>query len=388
MQVRWAFAGAAVAALCLSAGSCEEPPVLPHNHPPTIVITAGPSGVVTSDTVRFEWLGQDPDGNLCGYCYGIDDSTPATWTESTGVALTGLAYGEHDFYVEAVDDSGARSLAAARSFISQFATVVQPRGTDTTLELATWNIENMPRSPNTVRALQALIPALGLDIYAVQEIADTLAFRQVLAGLSGYDGLFSADDYGSFYQKTGVIYRRGVVAVSDVRQLFWRSSAFPRPPLEMNVRAEHHGQSFDFRLIVLHLKAGTAPEDEEQRRQSCIELKAYLDSVLVAGGDSDVVVVGDWNDRLDDPSPDNVFAPLLDDTLDYRFLTLPLAGSSQNASYIGGSLIDHVMVTTAALAEYGSGYTTTLRLDDEMASYEVDVSDHRPVMSVFPVFPP
>ncbi len=386
-MVNWrTVASAAVAALLLFGVGCDADPVVPRNRAPTVTIVAGPCDVVRTDTVRFEWLGHDPDGNLAGYYYGLDNPQPNIWTESAFVVLSGLAYGEHDFYVQAVDDSGARSLAAVRSFVSQFATIVRPRGTDTTMEIATWNIENMPKSANTLRTLLALIPALGLDIYAVQEIADTIVFKQLLVGLDGYDGLFSRDDYGSSYQKTGVVYRTGVVSVAGVRQLFWSSSAFPRPPLEMMVTASHRGRVFDFRLIVLHLKAGSSASDRERRRQSCLLLKSYLDSVVAAGGDRDVVVAGDWNDRLDAPSADNVFLPFLQDSLRYRFLTLPLAGASENASYIGGSLIDHILVTSDALDEYGTGYTQTLRLDDELPSYEADVSDHRPVMAVFPVF--
>jgi hypothetical protein len=36
--------------------------------------------------------------------------------------------------------------------------------------------------------------------------------------------------------------------------------------------------------------------------------------------------------------------------------------------------------------EYDSGYTETLRLDEEVDGYDVKISDHRPVMAVFPVF--
>ena len=388
MWFRCLALGAAVAAFWFSGAGCDKPPDVPHNTPPTILITSGPDGAVSSDTVRFEWQGQDVDGNLAGYRYGIDDSTPDVATESLGVTFVGLAWGAHDFYVQALDDSGARSLAAVRSFSAQHLYPVAPRGTDTTFDLAAWNIENMPKSEATVAQLQMLIPGLGLDLYAIEEIADTIAFRQVLAGITGYAGLFSADDYGSSYQKTGVIYRQCTVSVADVHKLFWGNGAFPRPPLEMSVLASHNGGVFYFRLIVLHLKAGGASEDEEKRRAACVALKSYIDAQVSAGTDSDFVVVGDWNDELDDARADNVFLPFLDDSTDYRFLTLPMAGDAHNASYIGGGLIDHVLVTTNALGEYGTGYTQTLRLDDELPDYQAQVSDHRPVMSVFPVFRP
>jgi endonuclease/exonuclease/phosphatase family metal-dependent hydrolase len=226
---------------------------------------------------------------------------------------------------------------------------------------------------------------MDLDIYAIQEIADTTAFRSLLAGLPGYDGLYSEDAYaGGDYQKTAVVYRRGTVSVSHVRQLFWGEVV--RPLLEMDAVAAHNGRTFDFRLMVMHLKAGGSGGDREQRLEACRLLKEYIDSELEAGGDSDFVVVGDWNDELDDPPDENVFQEFLDDSLDYRFLTLPLAGNSNYASYIGGGLIDHLMVTRSALDEYGGGTTATLRLDDVIPNYEAVISDHRPVLAMFQVF--
>jgi endonuclease/exonuclease/phosphatase family metal-dependent hydrolase len=151
----------------------------------------------------------------------------------------------------------------------------------------------------------------------------------------------------------------------------------------MDVVVTQAGRTMSFRLIVMHLKAGGSASDREQRLRACQDLKAYIDGELVQGSESTFVVVGDWNDELDDEPTENVFAALLEDSLDYRFLTLPLAGNSHYSSYIGGGLIDHVMVTAAALPDYAGGLTATLRLDDEIYDYVDLVSDHRPVMAVF-----
>jgi exonuclease III len=250
--------------------------------------------------------------------------------------------------------------------------------------LTTWNIENFPKAGTaTLAALRSIIPRLNIDLFAVQEIADTIAFQDLVAGLAGYDGIFSADDYGTFYQKTGVIYRRDLVTVDGVRQLFWRNDSVTRPPLSIQAAASVNGRVFDFELIVVHLKAGGSEADRAERRATCRLLKGYIDALLQGGGDPDVVVAGDWNDNLNDPPSENSFQVFLDDTVSYRFLTAPLVGNSRYSSYIGGSLIDHVMVTRDALGEYGTGWTETLRLDDEVVGYVEEVSDHRPVMAAF-----
>jgi exonuclease III len=348
-----------------------------------VVIIGGPAGKVDADTARFEWIGADPDGNLAGFCYSLDDSATSVWTESSSVTLRALSLGVHEFYVQAADDSGARSLSAVRVFERAYEGGVGPHGTDSTLDIATWNVQNFPKhGEQTLGALLSLIPRLDLDIYTLQEVEDTIAFRRLLAGLPEFDGLFSQDDYGSTYQKTAVVFRRDAVSVSDVHQLFWSSDSVVRPPLEMRVTTAVRGRPFTFNLVVLHAKAGTSQQDFAQRRALFRLLKEHFD-VEWGTGDSVFVAAGDWNDMLDDPAGENAFQLFLDDSTRYRFLTLPLAGNSYHGSYIGGDLIDHLLVTRPALSAYGAGVTQTLRLDDEMPDYKELVSDHRPVMATF-----
>ncbi|MEO0079875.1 MAG: endonuclease/exonuclease/phosphatase family protein [candidate division WOR-3 bacterium] len=353
-----------------------------------MVITFGPVRPVLADTVRFRWQGSDVDGRVVGYYYAVDDSTPDNWTDSTEVMLTGLSFGRHSFYVQACDDSQTRSQAAVWPFVVEFDSAVLPAGTDSTLDIATWNIQNFPKlGDSTVSRVRSLVHGLALDLYALQEIEDTIAFRRLLAGLPGYAGLYSQDDYGSYYQKTAVLYREEVVTVSGVEQLFWENDSFPRPPLKMLVTTRHNGRSFDFGLIVLHLKAGSGFSDRARRAGACRTLKAYLDSLMAQGPEQDWIVAGDWNDLLEDPPAENVFRPFLDDTFNYRFLTRPLAGNPYYSSLLSGDgIFDHLLVTRDVLDEYAGGITTTLRLDDRLPEYGAVVSDHRPVMATFPVF--
>jgi len=343
---------------------------------------------VLADTVRFSWQGSDVDGRVIGYFYALDDSSPDSWTESSEVRLASLSYGPHNFYVQAQDDSFARSLVATWPFVVEFDSTLPAVGTDTTLELATWNIQNFPKlGDSTVRRVRSLIRGLDLDIYALQEIEDTLAFIRLLAELSGYSGLYSSDDYGTYYQKTAVIYRNDIVTVTDVEQLFWGNDSFPRPPLKMTVTGRHNHGEFEFRLIVLHLKAGSGSSDRARRAGACRMLKAYLDSALAQGQEQNWVVVGDWNDLLLDPPDENVFQPFLDDTLNYRFLTWTIAGNQYYSSLVSGAgIFDHLLVTRSVLEEYTGGTTVTLRLDDKLPEYPNVVSDHRPVLATFPIF--
>jgi endonuclease/exonuclease/phosphatase family metal-dependent hydrolase len=266
---------------------------------------------------------------------------------------------------------------------------VIPRGQEETLEIVTWNIENFPLAgETTVRAVRQIIESLNVDLFAVQEISDTAAFRQLLIDLEEYEGLYSADDYGEWYQKSGVIYREGLITIEDVGQIFINDSyAFPRPPLEMTVVAQKDGKMFDFRLIVIHLKAGADSDDLRRRREAAEKLKEYIDSQVASSAEKDFVVAGDWNDRIDDPQSGNAFTVFIEDSLNYLFLTRSLTEDPNFVSYpLYSSLIDHILISRNALEEYMGGETTTLRLDEEVYNYLQEVSDHRPVMAKFPVF--
>lgn len=264
---------------------------------------------------------------------------------------------------------------------------VIPRGEEETLEIVTWNIENFPLAgQTTVEEVQQIIEGLDVDLFAIQEIGDTVAFRQLLGNLGEYEGLYSNDDYGDWYQKTGVIYKEGLISIENVGQIFTNDrDTFPRPPLQMSVVAQNNGEIFDFRLIVIHLKAYDS--GFSLRKAAAQKLKGYIDSQVASSAEKDFVVAGDWNDQIDDPPDSNAFTVFIEDSLDYRFLTFPLTGDLYFASYPRfSSLIDHILISRDAFDEYTGGKTTTLRLDDEMLNYFQEVSDHRPVMAKFPVF--
>lgn len=270
---------------------------------------------------------------------------------------------------------------------------VEKIGENATFELVCWNIENYPKlGTTTVTDVTEIIRDLDVDVIAMEEIADTSAFRQLLNNLPEYAGIYSQDTYGSgSYQKTAVIYRKSMVTLLDHEQIFWGDSySFPRPPLKVTLAAQRNGKTFDFNLIVLHLKASGGSENEARRRSAIQKLKNYLDTQIATGAEKDYIVVGDWNDVLNDPPSVNVFTALLNDSANYRFLTKELADNPQsNATYIGGSyrsVIDHIMISSDAETEYSGGLTRVIKIDESFNAYVNEVSDHRPVVAVFPVF--
>jgi len=264
--------------------------------------------------------------------------------------------------------------------------LVNKYGTDLTFDLATWNVEQFPlQDRSTVAYLAQMIKDMDLDLIALQEINDTGYFNSLLDSLPDYAGYASA--LPSDFLKLAIIYKKNLVSITTPVQIYtddWY--AFPRPPLVTYVRVKKEDQTvFDFTLIINHLKAFSGTENEQRRRDACEKLNYYISNNVLNSDDRDCISLGDFNDQLDDPVVENVFNIFLDDSLNFKFLTESLLGQ---ASYIGidNSLIDHVLISSDVNTEYEGGTTEILYLEKEFDRYTTHISDHRPVLSRFPVF--
>ena len=133
------------------------------NEPPTVRLTGGPpEGDTTSYYIKFSWMGNDPDGTVESYEYVMCDGSPGgfdpadttgldAWTKihctDSTFAFSASENGEevtvgsgryssycrtvHTYFIRAVDDKGARSNAAYRSFtastLAPYAVIETPR---------------------------------------------------------------------------------------------------------------------------------------------------------------------------------------------------------------------------------------------------------------------
>lgn len=271
-------------------------------------------------------------------------------------------------------------------------------GTDSTLDLATWNLEFFPLDlpgdyscfhpidPTRQQILADIINTSGLDVIAVQEVSDTTGFRQFLDLCPGYDGVISGEEWGCNFQRPAVIYRRDQVRVRSTERLYRSfNDPFPREPYRVDFTITSNGSSYDLSLIVVHLKAGGTSEDVARRREATVLLKSYLDKQAELDSTANFMIAGDWNDVINEPISASSFPDFLNDTENYVFLDTRMAGISEYASIGTRSLIDHLLVNRAACPEFTDGRVTTLRYDQWVSGYS-NVSDHRPVMVQAPVF--
>jgi len=265
-------------------------------------------------------------------------------------------------------------------------------GTDSTLEIMTWNLQTFPISPSTTVNLAAkAVAGVDADIVALEEVVDADAFTNLVGQLDGWRGYRATG--APYDQNLAFIYREDD-RLTDVSfteifsgHQYWRE--FPRAPLVMS--AAWKGRPFV--IVANHLKCcgdgilvGTDPDDEETRRlNACLLLQAYADTTWA---DRPVIMVGDWNDELDDPTAQNVFAGFLAVPDQWRFVDLGIALDPTAAkSYPKyNSHLDHILVSSPwfTATEVPEALTEVVLLDQcltgGLSAYYGNLSDHRPVL--------
>jgi endonuclease/exonuclease/phosphatase family metal-dependent hydrolase len=261
--------------------------------------------------------------------------------------------------------------------------VVPAVGGPDTLEIATWNIRNFPGSATTPSVVADLITSLDLDVIVVQEIASEVAWEELLQRLRDHDGVLSTHRYTPLdYQKLGVIYRRSLVEVGEPSLLFVTdTSAFPRPPLSLAITVD----GLTLELVGVHLKAGVTDEDAARRRAAIRALDTRLRAQVDGGGEDEVVLLGDYNERLTDDRGLEVLGPLLDapDRYTLRTEAAALAGGATYLGF-GGHFIDHITTTAALDARWGAARIEVPPLNVTVPGFRQTISDHLPVVLIVP----
>ncbi|MGK7312755.1 MAG: endonuclease/exonuclease/phosphatase family protein [Candidatus Longimicrobiales bacterium M2_2A_002] len=273
-------------------------------------------------------------------------------------------------------------------------------GTDTTLDIGTWNLEwfgdpsNGPApEPRQLENVWALLDATAVDVWAVQEVGRADQFEALLAQLAGYDGLLATDPrvadgrahysgFGGNELKVGLVYRSGSVTVDSARVILtdYDYEFAGRPPLKVHLRAGDGPSPTELVVIVLHAKAGDEPEDRDRRAAGSRALKGYLDARYP---EARVVVAGDFNDDTDlsittgEPSPYQNFV----DVPGYAFPTAALTAAGASSTVFWPEIIDHELATDELMADYVAGSAAVVPADDWLAAYPESTSDHYPVVA-------
>ena len=259
-------------------------------------------------------------------------------------------------------------------------------GDESSLDIATWNIEWFPKNDQvTVNYVTEIIELLDLDILAIQELDDTTMFDQMLENMPAYSGYYQS----SWFAGLAYIYKMDLIEINDIYEIYTTSpywNAFPRSPMVMDIN--FMGENYF--IINNHFKCcgdGTIDfddvSDEENRRYTAINLiKEYIDNNLP---DNNVIVLGDLNDDIAESSSNNVFQEVLNDSANYRFADLEIAqGNSSDWSFPNWpSHLDHILITDELFNSVNNLEVQTIKIDEYLeggwGEYDQNISDHRPV---------
>ncbi|PRZ00999.1 endonuclease/exonuclease/phosphatase family protein [Marinilabilia salmonicolor] len=266
---------------------------------------------------------------------------------------------------------------------SPFAGCVESFEPNDDLEIVTFNLENFPKSGNTIMHTAELLEHLNADVVAVQEISSEGALVELANQMEGWEAVFTTAPT-SYGQSLGYLVKATEVELlAESTQVWFEDDTynFPRTPFVIKVRHRESGQ--ETLLVNLHLKAMGDDQSVGRRRIASTMLQEYID---VNHPDDFVIVLGDWNDELnEDKAIDDVFSNFSDASELYRFVDETIAdGGEQYWSYPSWpSHIDHILITDEWFSYFES--VMTVRADQCFEDYEDFISDHRPVVAVFDV---
>ena len=259
-------------------------------------------------------------------------------------------------------------------------------GTADTFDIMTWNLESFPvNGQTTVNKVAEVVEDLDVDVIALQEIVSASDFDSLVAMLDGWDGYRATSSYDNL--NAAYLWNTATVTLDRFSEIFQSNPNFPRHPLVM--KFEWGG--VDVEAINLHLRCCDTGEDA--RRAASEALQGYLVNQMSLPGERNFIVLGDFNDKIDDPVADNVFQNFVDDDEHFLFATMELCGDSSQWSWPhwpDRGIIDHILLTADLFDEYDStGFIETQRLDDYLGStwYFDNVTDHRPVAMRIELFP-
>jgi len=306
-----------------------------------------------------------------------------------------------------VDPMGLVPESSVRGIDSSKANI-----TGKTVEIGTYNMEWLgcdekrmigmdgkptgakPRTDEDYRSMAQVIRKSGAEVLGIQEISDEKALQSVIDHLNAPDrdgkksnfqyilGQSGTRDDGSS-QRIGFIYnadkldldRSSVHEIPTPRaQQIANDSQGGRKmtlrqPLAASFKSKEGG--FDFTLVCMHLKAG-GKKTQHIRLAQAEEVGKWKQDRIAAGGDRDIIMVGDFNSELNSGTT-RVFG----EGGDTHFTTAETYARKYYTHARSGRVIDHIAVSEGgALEEYIPGTTGTI--NDRNRS-----SDHRMVVGSF-----
>ena len=275
---------------------------------------------------------------------------------------------------------------------------VPPAGSDSQLDVASWNVEwfgaprHGPRDEDRQLAnVRDVVVGTDADLWGMAEIVDRAAWQRLLAAMPAYAGVLADDAivrdgrrwYAAGEQKPAIVYKPAIATLLGARVILSHADAAfaGRPPLEARFRIAMNGATDELTVIVVHMKAFADARSRLRRESAGRELKAYLDGIHPV---QKVLVIGDWNDDVDVsivPRQATPYAAFVADSSRYRFVTRTLSAARISSMTRYRDPVDHHLATDEMAALAIPGSAKVHRVDAWISRYRATTSDHFPVLS-------
>lgn len=275
---------------------------------------------------------------------------------------------------------------------------VPAKGSATTLDIASWNLEWFGSTGNgpTDEALQLsnvrdVIAGTDFDLWGLEEVVSNTQFNSLVSQLPGYAGFVANDPtvvngsafYSASEQKVALLYKTSIVSVQSAQVILTQNDSdfAGRPPLEVKLRFSLNGATADVVVIVFHAKCCADSTSYQRRVNASSALKAYLDATYPT---QKVWAIGDWNDDVDtsifsgNPSP---YQNFVTDSARYIVQTKVLSDAGLASTVSNPEVIDHHMNTSEVAATYIANSAEIDRVDAFVPSYGTTTTDHFPVLT-------
>jgi hypothetical protein len=291
-------------------------------------------------------------------------------------------------------------------------TSINPLGT---LEVVNWNVEwfgspefGPTNDDQQETNVKKVFKTLDADIYALGEVVSEERLARVVSDMPGY--AYVIGHYGSHTntslanpaplseaQKLAFIYKTSVINKLDVRAMMskgintaadlsnpyyndWSSGRFP---LLMEAGVTLNCVTRNVKFVLVHAKANTSPTATSYARREA-GAKALHDSLQILFPEDNVIILGDFNDDLDQSitagKTTTSWSSFTTDGTNYTALTLPLSLAGKKSTVSHNDVIDHVVVSNEMAPYYMAGTASIVTdVTSLVSNYGSTTSDHYPV---------
>ena len=260
-------------------------------------------------------------------------------------------------------------------------------GSDELLDIMTWNMERFPlKGDSTMKAVAEIIDDLDVDIIGVQEVIKIGDFAKMMSWLSGYDFILSQQ---SSFLEQAIIYKKNMFTLLGQDEPFAMDDYYfaGRPPLVADFLFHCGDIKQQICIVNMHLKC--CGDGLYRRQQSMKQLHGFLKE-KIENGENNIIVLGDWNDELQDTGIYQSFSPFINDQENFLFATDRIVRDPSQQSYpTWPSFLDHIMIGSGYFEVFeNKGQIRSVNIEEWIggwSKYEDLISDHRPILLSMPI---